>query len=225
LSNSLPDGIFVRVDENHFDLIKVMIVGPEDSPYEKGCFIFDLYLPDDYPQVHPEMTFLTTGQGMFYFNPNLYTSGYICLSLLGSWDGPAWDPLSSTILQLVVSLQALVFVPYPLENEPGHEGIGADSDSLAYNKGIHLATAKFAMDSHIRNPDAVFSAEIKAHLLSQRKKLPELFAKFDAFDGNITNDCNYFGYQSIFTEKSTKEIADSLMPELEKLNFEDICKN
>jgi len=226
LSNSLPDGIFVRVDENHLDLMKVMIIGPEDSPYEKGCFLFDLYLPDQYPQVHPEMKYLTTGHGTFYFNPNLYQEGYICLSLLGSWDGPAWDPLSSTILQLVVSLQALVFVPYPLENEPGHEGIGADSDSLAYNKGIHMATAKFAMKEYITNPsdENVFLPEIKAWLLSQRKKLPELFAKLDEFDKNVSDNCSYFNYSSSLTEKTIKEIADeTFMAELEKMTFDVIC--
>jgi len=119
-----------------------------------------------------------------------------------------------------------VFVPYPLENEPGHEGIGADSDSLAYNKGIHMATAKFAMKEYITNPsdENVFLPEIKAWLLSQRKKLPELFAKLDEFDKNVSDNCSYFNYSSSMSEKTIKEIADeTFMAELEKMTFDVIC--
>lgn len=44
--------------------------------------------------------FLTTGSGSVRFNPNLYQCGKVCLSLLGTWQGPSWDPATSTILQV-----------------------------------------------------------------------------------------------------------------------------
>lgn len=47
------------------------------------------------------------------FNPlhtrvaqNLYENGYVCLSLLGTWNGKAaecWNPESSTLLQVTTS--------------------------------------------------------------------------------------------------------------------------
>ena len=46
-------------------------------------------------------------------NPNLYENGKVCLSLLGTWSGPGWDPDSSTLLQLLVSVQGLVLVDKP----------------------------------------------------------------------------------------------------------------
>jgi hypothetical protein len=33
------------------------------------------------------------------FNPNLYINGKVCLSLLGTWSGPSWNPKTSTLLQ------------------------------------------------------------------------------------------------------------------------------
>ncbi len=63
---------------------------------------------------------LTTGQGAVRFNPNLYNSGHVCLSLLGTWSGPGWDAQNSTLLQVLVSLQSLVMVPDPYYNEPGY---------------------------------------------------------------------------------------------------------
>jgi hypothetical protein len=43
----------------------------------------------------------------------------VCLSLLGTWSGPGWQPGGrSSLLQLLVSLQALVLNAQPYFNEP-----------------------------------------------------------------------------------------------------------
>ena len=41
----------------------------------------------------------------------------VCLSLLGTWSGPSWQPGVSTLLQVLVSLQACVLVSDPWFNE------------------------------------------------------------------------------------------------------------
>ena len=66
----------------------------------------------------PRVAFLTTGGGVWAANPNLYNNGTVCLSLLGTWSGPGWQPGRSTLLQLLVSLQALVLNTQPYFNEP-----------------------------------------------------------------------------------------------------------
>mgnify|MGYP000902727291 CR=1 FL=1 len=66
--------------------------GPEDSPYENGLFEFDILLGASYPSAPPTVNFVTTGGGKVRFNPNLYNCGKVCLSLLGTWSGPGWDP-------------------------------------------------------------------------------------------------------------------------------------
>ena len=105
LSKNLPcyiaGSIFVVMDENRMDLMKSLISGPVDSPYAHGLFLFDINLPEDYPGQPPNMKLKTTGNGAARFNPNLYADGYICLSILGTWEGSPeemWIPSQSNIL-------------------------------------------------------------------------------------------------------------------------------
>ena len=78
---------FCRVLNSQVNMLRVMITGPDESPYANGCFLFDVCLPSQYPQVAPLVHFLTTGGGKIRFNPNLYNCGKVCLSLLGTWSG------------------------------------------------------------------------------------------------------------------------------------------
>ena len=64
-----------RVDETRVDVIKAMIIGPEGTPYENGCFVFDIFLPLDYNQRSPEVKSMTTNGGKYRYNPNLYADG------------------------------------------------------------------------------------------------------------------------------------------------------
>jgi baculoviral IAP repeat-containing protein 6 len=59
------------------DLLKALISGPVDSPYAHGLYLFDIGLPEDYPNSPPVMKIQTTGGGTARFNPNLYADGYI----------------------------------------------------------------------------------------------------------------------------------------------------
>ena len=102
LSTSLPlhweSSVFLAIDESRMDIMRALIVPGETTPYANGMFTFDIFLPKEYPNVPPKVQFLTTDGGRIRFNPNLYIDGRVCLSLLGTWDGPSWKP-SSTILQ------------------------------------------------------------------------------------------------------------------------------
>jgi len=75
LRTDLPEGIYVRHGASRLDLMKVLIVGPQGTPYENGLFEFDLFCRNDFPQRPPEMQFRTTGGGLVAFNPNLYNNG------------------------------------------------------------------------------------------------------------------------------------------------------
>ena len=143
--------IFVRASESRLDLLRVAITGPENTPYAHGVFMFDVYL-HDYPESAPQVKFLTTAGGKVRFNPNLYDNGYVCLSLLGTWQGPGWIPNKSTLLQVLVSLQGLVLVPEPFFNEPGYdrERPGMMLRSGAYNNDIRAKTMDYAVRDMMR---------------------------------------------------------------------------
>ncbi|KAI9775454.1 MAG: glycylpeptide N-tetradecanoyltransferase [Peltula sp. TS41687] len=145
LKTGLPAGIFVRYGSSRLDVMKVMIVGPVGTPYEGGLFEFDLLCPFDYPNKPPKMWFRTTGGGDAHFNPNLYRDGKVCLSLLGTWQGETWRPGKSTLLQVFLSIQAMIFCDDPWCNEPGREGQSGSSMSQNYNKTIQALTARYAI--------------------------------------------------------------------------------
>ncbi len=90
-STALPvdwgSSCFCRAMNSQLNMLRVMITGPDESPYANGCFFFDVCLPSEYPKVTPLVQFLTTGGGKIRFNPNLYNCGKVCLSLLGTWSG------------------------------------------------------------------------------------------------------------------------------------------
>jgi ubiquitin-conjugating enzyme E2 O len=73
--------------------------------------------------------------GGLRLNPNLYACGKVCLSLLGTWQGKScekWNPAQSTMLQVLISIQALVLNEKPFYNEPGHERYANSAEGLEY---------------------------------------------------------------------------------------------
>ncbi len=117
---------FVRAYTENPQFIKFLIAGSRGSPYEHGLFEFDLYIPDNYPNTAPQCNLVTTGKGKIRFNPNLYNSGYVCLSLLGTWRGQSienWDPKNSNLTQLLISISSIVMNDNIGENEPCWENL------------------------------------------------------------------------------------------------------
>jgi baculoviral IAP repeat-containing protein 6 len=178
ISSSLPltlsSSIFVVMDEARVDVLKVLITGPEDTPYQNGLFEFDIFFPPNYPNVPPKCQFLTTGNGAIRFNPNLYADGKVCLSILGTWEGrpeEKWNPLCSC-LQVLVSIQALILVKHPYFNEPGFERhqntAKGDESSRKYNFNIEQATLIHALYGQFRNPPVYFKEVIMRHFWIKR---------------------------------------------------------
>jgi len=184
--------VFVRVDEEAAMLWRVMITGPEDTPYSCGCFIFDVYFTTAYPDAPPKVNLQTTGGRTVRFNPNLYRDGKVCLSLLGTWDGhksESWDPQVSSITQVLVSIQSLIFVPEPFFNEPGYEkGMGKSASqerSKEYNRTIREATLEHAVVAQLRKPGAEFAAAVAAHM---RLRADTLLRQTEAWIAEATED-------------------------------------
>ena len=181
LMSALPvehgSAVFVRCDESRMDVLKALIVGPEGTPYANGCFEFDLLLPPSYPNSPPLAQLVTTGKGRVRFNPNLYQCGKVCLSLLGTWDGPSWDRERSTLLQVLVSIQSLILVPDPYFNEPGYERSmntkAGRKLSTDYNTQVRRDTAQHAILEQLRYPSPVFADVIRAHYRIKRRTIIE----------------------------------------------------
>ena len=109
--------------------------------------------------------------------------GKVCLSLLGTWTGPSWNATTSTLLQVLVSIQGLILVSEPYFNEPGFEGsLGTKQGTAAskqYNTSIRQHTLKVAIHDQLNNKKSVFRDVILRHCLRKRAKL---LAQCDAWE-------------------------------------------
>lgn len=68
----------MRVDESRLDVLKACIVGPDDTPYAKGLYMFDIFLGSAFNQVPPKVKGITTDGGKARMGPNLYANGHTC---------------------------------------------------------------------------------------------------------------------------------------------------
>ncbi|KAK4508546.1 hypothetical protein PRZ48_002285 [Zasmidium cellare] len=172
LRASLPDGIFIRYAESRPDCMKILIVGPQDTPYADGLFEFDLLCPDSYPAAPPKMQLKTTGRGTTRFNPNLYANGKVCLSLLGTWSGPGWSAHGSTILQVLVSIQSMIFNGEPYTNEPGWASQHGSEASKQYNRQTQTQTVEVAMLGWLEQPgQSVWTDIMQKHFNTQKDQI------------------------------------------------------
>ncbi|CAM0953964.1 unnamed protein product [Alopecurus aequalis] len=159
LEKDLPDNIFVRAYEDRMDLLRAVIMGPAGTPYHDGLFFFDIYFPPQYPSTPPLVNYRSGGLRL---NPNLYACGKVCLSLLNTWAGKGcekWNPSNSTMLQVLVSIQALVLNAKPYFNEPGYASSAntptGEKRSLSYNEDTFLLSCRTMLYS-LRNPPTHF---------------------------------------------------------------------
>lgn len=102
--------------------MRALIIGPPETPYEFGFFEFKAKFGDQYPTHSPSVRCLTTNGGRCRFNPNIYASGKVCLSILGTWRGEKGEDWSTAqgLESVLISIQSLMS-SNPYENEPGFE--------------------------------------------------------------------------------------------------------
>ncbi|KAG8502585.1 hypothetical protein CXB51_000029 [Gossypium anomalum] len=166
LEKDLPDTIFVRVYESRMDLLRAVIIGAEGTPYHDGLFFFDVFFPASYPKGPPQVYYHSGGLRL---NPNLYSCGKVCLSLLNTWSGnknEKWIPGMSTMLQVLVSIQALILNQDPYFNEPGwahHRGTPqGELLSRQYNEDTFILSLKTMIYS-MRRPPKHFEDFVVGH--------------------------------------------------------------
>ena len=113
-------GIYYIHDETDILKGQAMIIGPDDTPYHGGYYLFKFSFPQDYPHSPPKLTFCTN-DGYTRMHPNMYKNGKVCLSLLNSWQGQdtidAWTGCQ-TISSVLLTIRSIM-TNGPLQHEPG----------------------------------------------------------------------------------------------------------
>jgi ubiquitin-conjugating enzyme E2 Z len=141
LKNPLTEqGIYYIHDDS--DILKgyALIIGPLDTPYFGGNYFFEISYPTDYPHSPPKVKYCTNGEKV-RFNPNLYTCGKVCVSLLNTWRGEQWTSCQ-TISTILLTLCTLLCKD-PLLNEPGVTS--NHPDMACYNQIIEFSNLRTAV--------------------------------------------------------------------------------
>jgi len=151
--NPLNDNkIYIHYDEENMFKMYCMIIGTENTPYEDGFYLFDFTFTEEYPLKPPKVEYCTLN-GNIRFNPNLYTCGKVCLSILNTWHGEQWSPVNS-ITTILLAIQSFVLIQEPLRNEPGFEDCQDDRiknyDDVIYYENFNTAIYKMLIKDDIR---------------------------------------------------------------------------
>ena len=139
-------GIYYEHDETDVLKGRALIIGPADTPYADGFYLFTFQFPANYPHAPPKVEFCTS-DGVTRFNPNLYRTGKVCLSILNTWKGEPWSgcqTISSVLLALCTVLN-----DEPLLNEPGITK--SHRDYAAYNEIIRYKNIEVAILGMLRS--------------------------------------------------------------------------
>mgnify|MGYP001397297534 CR=1 FL=1 len=85
-----------------------LIIGPEDTPYQHGAYLFEITFPENYPHSPPKFKYLTN-DGKTRYHPNLYTNGKVCLSILNTWKGDQWTS-SITLSHILLNILSILLL-------------------------------------------------------------------------------------------------------------------
>lgn len=181
-------GIYYKHDDE--DLLKgyAMIIGPEDTPYNYGYYLFEFNFPYDYPYKPPVLNFCTNGDKI-RMNPNLYRSGKVCISILNTWKGDQWSSCQ-TIRTILLTLMTILN-DKPLLNEPGfritHRDFQPYSD-IIYYKNIEIAIIRII---NAKEGEFVISKYFKDEIIKifvkNYENILKVIKKKNIYDKNTTN--------------------------------------
>eukprot|EP00439_Symbiodinium_sp_Y106_P066775 s1250_g10.t3 len=205
-------GIFHHFDDVHPHKAVAIIIGPDGSPYARAPYLFRFVFPNTYPLKPPCATFCT-GDGRVRFNPNLYTNGKVCLSILGTWAGPSWTSLS-TFRSVLLSIQSLLSLN-PLQNEPGHEHeTGRDCDLYsAMLRYESLAVAALQLTKPLDSCFEPVRELLGAIFLCNFHAYTHSLGEFAACEGCLDR-CPVYGFISKYSASCVRQQLEELQAEL-----------
>ncbi|KAL5340116.1 ubiquitin-conjugating enzyme/RWD-like protein [Aspergillus crustosus] len=138
LTASPPEGIIVQLaDESNLYEWKILLDGPEGSPYHKGKFTLKLTLPTEYPFKPPTVSFVTK-----IYHPNVTNDdkGSMCLGMLKADE---WKP-SSKLVAVLQFARSLLGEPMPDDAVEGRIAEQYRDDKKRYEEVAREWTRKYA---------------------------------------------------------------------------------
>jgi ubiquitin-protein ligase len=182
-------GIYYIHDEENIETGYAMIVGTDDTPYFGGYYFFKFKYTTNYPFEPPVVTFCTN-QNNIRFNPNLYTGGKVCVSILNTWAGEQWTACQN-ITSVLLSMSTLL-CKMPLFNEPGLNPTPESVDK--YNQIISFANVDIAICNVLSKAPGLhlpffdlFRPQINAHFTKNAPRIRDWCQAQIQKHGEFTN--------------------------------------
>lgn len=163
------ENIYYKHDDTNITRGYAMIIGPSDTPYKNGYYLFEFTYPVEYPFLPPIVKYYTN-DGVTRFNPNFYVCGKVCLSILNTWRGEGWTSCQ-TIKSVLLALQCALN-DKPLLNEPGiteHHLDYCNYNNMLRYKNIEVAILGIINGKYLDKKFNIFKPEIERHFVKSRE--------------------------------------------------------
>lgn len=160
---STEDAVCVRVRDDNIMELEALVIGPTDTPYAHGLFVFDVAVPGTYPMQPPKMQMMTTAGGHVRLNPNLYANGKVCATVLNTFGAAEWSP-ALRIESAILAIQSLMSRD-PYHNEPNYEACSVPPGHHRGSKNGCLAGIAAVPAEVLRTECCAYAAKIRHEVL------------------------------------------------------------
>ncbi len=202
LKEPLEDnGIYYKHDESNILKGYILIIGPSDTPYEYGNYLFDVEYPYNYPMNPPKITFMSNSDNI-RMNPNLYRNGKVCISILNTWSGDQWS--SCQTIKTVLLTLLTIFNDKPLLNEPGI--LESSGDFKPYNSIITYKNFDITMNGIITKNVAktlynIFKDDINNNFLKNYESIIKSIDRhINKYKKSIIESTNLYNMKNILID-------------------------
>ena len=197
------ESIFVCQNSKNPCILSAIITGPENTPYDSACILFDIYLSSNYPDVPPKIICKIKSD---LINPHIEADGEVKASFLEKQypiSDPSleyWDSLSSTIYGVLKNIQNNLFVkhPYSTSDEVANlidcdviKNFESDdvlmTQSINYNKMVRTIIVAEGIYNLLNDAPDEFYEVIMCHFCIKNTHIKNTLQKWNR---EATNTCN-----------------------------------
>jgi ubiquitin-protein ligase len=198
------ENIFLLPDEEDMRIVRALIIGPDDVPYQDGFYFYKFVFPNNYPYSPPKATYYTN-DGQTRMHPNFYTCGKVCVSILGTWSGPGWTS-SQSISSVILTIRSLM-IKHPLWQEPGYQG-KKDTQNKNYNTLITYENMRIGIQNMLNSTPRGFEGFLpimRQHFLDSFPRLQKKCEKLRQYEGTIIEAPKIFRFKKKMEVKKLEE--------------------
>ena len=210
------EGIYYMHDEEDIHVGRALIIGPRDSLYSYGFYLFRIIFPTDYPLSPPKVIYCTN-DGSTRFNPNFYRDGKVCLSVLNTWKGEGWT--SCLTLRAILTILQSVLTDVPILNEPGITPTSIDY--APYHEIIKYKNFDFALLNTLQDIDLDSAMVNEFHIFSETM-IKQFLIHYDDIRRIITD--NIKGFKKIYGKNKSTIVTTHLYSMTVTINYLRLMK-